>query len=301
MNRAFGPEPRLYALSVKLISPRVISHFLQDIHRCLLSNKHTGSFGSLFNVGISANTKVMCCVFGSRTPEKFVAPKELICEGTSVPVLIIEDSANEATASNHPPSNWVNKPIRHAVEIDLSGYSVGQQGDMEEAGTFGFYGEIDKSIYGFTAAHCTPRAEYGSTIASPSTRELTGRLAVAVQYTSFSPKPIRKLTARETEVKSLLRDWRTEDSDEGCEIREMADSGEVRERRIKLHGREFGTVRGKSSAYVSDVLEEHNRRLGQQQALDFDLPEDEDRLEEEVGRERLSRIEWCCFEVLGDR
>ena len=93
----------------------------------------------------------------------------------------------------------------------------------------------------------------------------------------------------------------TEDSDEGCEISEMADSGEVRERRIKLHGREFGTVRGKSSTYVSGVLEEHNRRLDQQQALDFDLPEDEDRLGGEVGRERFSRIEWCCFEVSGDR
>lgn len=305
MNHPFGPEPRLYALSVSCVSRRVISQILREIRRCLVQNRHADSFGSLFNVGISTNTKVMCCVFGSRTPDKFIAPTELICEGISVPVLIIEDSVNEAAASN-PPSSWVNKAVHYAEKIDLSGYSVGQQGDMEEAGSFGFYGNTNKkACYGFTAAHCTPRAEDECIIVSPSTRELTGRLEVAVQYTSFAPNPVRIVRAREDEVQLLLRAWQSEDSDEGCRIREITESGEIRERTIKLLGQKFGKVKGKSATYVEGVLEKHNGRLDQHNfdegtAVNFHLPDDDNVLQGEGG-EKYSRIEWCCFEVSSDR
>jgi hypothetical protein len=55
------------------------------------------------------NIKVICCVFGSRTPEK----------------------------SRAPTLRW------------------GKLGDMEEAGSVGFYGDVDKTVlYGFTAAPC---------------------------------------------------------------------------------------------------------------------------------------------------
>jgi hypothetical protein len=306
MNQPFGPEPRLYALPVSCISRRAFSQFLREIQRCLVQNKHAESFGSLFNVGISTNTKVMCCVFGSRTPETFIAPTELICEGTSVPVLIIEDSVNDAATSS-PPSRWINKPVHYAEKIDLSRYNVGQQGDMEEAGSFGFYGNNDKgTCYGFTAAHCTPRAEDGSIIVSPGTRELTGRLEVALQYTPFAPKPGRILRTKEEEVKSLLEFWQSEDSDKGCKICEKMESGEIRERTIKLLGRKFGTVKGKSATYMKGVLEEHNRRLDpsnfdHEKTLNFHLPYDENVLQKGEDGGKCSRVEWCCFEVMSDR
>lgn len=312
MSRTFGPEPRLYALSVESTPKGVMSRFLQEIRRYLVVNKDPDSFGSLFNVGVSTNTKVMCCVFGSRNPNKFKAPKELIYGDTSVPVLIIADSVNEAATSNGPPTSWVTKPVRSSVKIDLSGYSVGQKGDMDEAGSFGFYGDIDKkAFYGFTAAHCTPKAEYGSIIVSPSTRELTGRLEVAVQYTSFAPTPKWIQPRKEAEVRALLGEWSTEDSDEGCKVREIHDSGEIRERRIILTGPQLGIVRGKSATYVREVLEKHNRLLNQQllgqqdlqqhKVSNFHLPYNENGLGEEKGRERFSRIEWCCFEVSEER
>src|SRR5438046_1735706 len=109
MNRPFGPEPHLYALSVRSTSRGVISQFLQDIRRVLLNNKHADSFGSLINVGISTNTQVMCCVFGSRTPDKFIAPKRLTCENISedVVVLVTKDSINKAATLSRLPASWL--------------------------------------------------------------------------------------------------------------------------------------------------------------------------------------------------
>jgi hypothetical protein len=78
---------------------------------------------------------------------------------------------------------------------------------MEEAGSFGLYGDVDKIAYGFTATHYTLRAWHGSTIVSLSTLELTGRLEFAVRYTSFALNLLRTVRAREEEVMSLLRDW----------------------------------------------------------------------------------------------
>ena len=93
------------------------------------------------------------------------------------------------------------------------------------------------------------------------------------------------------------------DSDNGCLIRERAKSDDgyrIQERKVKVLGRKFGTVREKSTTYKSGMLEDHNRRLEEQQAPGFDLPGDRDGLvEEESGR--FSRIEWCCFEVLEER
>jgi hypothetical protein len=302
MDRSFGPEPRLYALSMQAIPIPVVSQFVQDIRKYLLENKHVDSFGSLFDVGVSANTKVMCCVFGSKTPDKFGAPTELISKEIRVPVLVINDSISAAALSNSPPPSWINQPVHHASKIDLSGYSVGQQGDMDEAGSFGFYAEMSQQvIYGFTAAHCTPRAEKESIIVSPSTRELTGRLQAAVRYTTFAPHPIRKVAAREAEVRSLLSDWKIEDFNEGCEIIDRVEGDKIQARRIKLDGRYFGAVKGKSATYKGGILDEHNRRLDSQMAIGFGLPESVDGLEEEDVNRKLSRIEWCCFEVSKDR
>lgn len=306
MDRTFGPEPRLYALSVRSMSKKVISQFIRDIRRVLEKNKHADSFGSLFNVGISTNTRVMCCVFGSSTPDQFLAPRELVCEGISASVLVIQDCINGTATSSRAPASWLNRPVREAVEIDLSGYSVGEQGDMEEAGTFGFYGDDDeRAIFGFTAAQCTPGADRGSVIVSPSTCELTGRLEAAVTYTSFAPNPKRIHSQREAEVESLLKNWINEECHEGCLIRECMESDEgvrTRERKVKLLGRKFGTVKGKSETYKGNILEEHNRRLGEEKVPGFDLPEIPRELQEEEGSgTTLSRIEWCCFEVSIDR
>jgi hypothetical protein len=80
------------------------------------------------------------------------------------------------------------------------------------------------------------------TIVFPSTLELTGRLEFAARYTSFAPKPLRTVRAREEEVISLLQDWQKEESEDGCEIREPLISGGICERRIKLNGRRLGKV-----------------------------------------------------------
>jgi hypothetical protein len=299
MNRPFGPGPRIYSQLSAISIPRdAFLNFLHKIRACLMTNKHVHSYGSLFNIGMSANTSVICCVFGTRTPGLFKAPMEMIYEEISIPVLIVSDSIDNTAIT--PPDSWINKPVRHAFEIDLGGYSLGQEGDVEEAGSFGFYGDVDKTeLYGFTAAHCTPRARPGSTIVSPSTLELTGRLGCAARYTSFAPNPLRTIHAREEEVISLLKDWQNEESEDGYEIREPLISGGIRERRLKLNGRRFGMVVATSASYISGVLEEHNSRLHQQN-LKFNLPDDSDITGAGNGT-TSSRIEWCCFEVSKDR
>ena len=121
---------------------------------------------------------------------------------------------------------------------------------MEEAGSFGFYGNVDKTeLYGLTAAHCTPRARPGSTIVSPSTLELTGRLRYAARYISFAPNPLRTVRARdsEEEVISLLRDWQNEESEGGYEIREPLIADGIRGRKIVI-------LHAKTSIHVCESI-----------------------------------------------
>jgi len=281
--------------------PRTITpQLLKEIGIILKRNKHPGSFGSIFDVGISTNTRVTCCVFGSKSPGTFVVAKELCCGKASIPVLVIEDMIDNTTISKMPPTNWL-KMIRHANNgmVDLSGYSVGLEGDVNEAGSFGFYGVHKEKIYGFTAAYCTPGAQQGSVIVSPSTRELTCRLQTAVRYTSFSPEgsKIGPSPGKQKEVEDLLGRWTQADSTPGCEIVERVGSGEsqkIKNREIMLLGEPFGTVKAISSTYKLDVLEEHNQRLRGLNAELFTLPGEGDL--GQGGRIR-SLVEWCCFEV----
>jgi hypothetical protein len=296
MDYPMRQAPRLYALPEHRIPQEAVSHFLTDIRQCLVSNQHEGSFGSLFGVGISADTTILCCVFGSRTPEKFIAPKELTYEwprGFRIPVLVTKDYICPAFA---PPRSWVSA-VKNAQRIDLSGYSIGQGCDLQEAGSFGFFAEnARQEIYGFTAAHCTPTAKPGDEIVSPSCAELTGRLKVALRHTSLSPPP--RLPARQRlqkEVESLLREFTPIESEDGCEI-----DNELQRKRIMLNGKCLGTVIGKSAAPKSAIVQEHNVRLTAQKSKPFALPRCE---ENSAGSEGTipSRIEWCCFKILEDR
>jgi len=288
---------------MRSVSRTIIQQFLQAIRLVLEKNKHPDSFGSIFDVGISTSTRVTCCVFGSKSPGTFVVAKELRCGEISIPVLVIKDMIVNTAVSEMPPPNWLTK-IRHAnnAMVDLSGYSVGLEGDVCEAGSFGFYGVHEEKIYGFTAAHCTPGAQQGSVIVSPSTRELTCRLQTVVPYTSFNPdtgsKKRLRPTVKQKEVKDLLLRWTQVDSTPGCEIVERVGSGEsqeIRKREIMLLGQPFGTVEAISTAYKLGVLEEHNQRLKELNTELFALPGEA--LTE--GGSTQSNVEWCCFKVNG--
>lgn len=294
MNRPFGPEPRLYPFQGEGLPRETFSHFLREIRQCLENNKHADSYGALFGIGLSPKTAIQCCIIGSRTPEKFFYPKELIHEGFRVPVFLQEDYIWPAAVA--PPHSWV-KTVKHAEKIDLSGYSVGLSRDTVEAGSFGFYaGNRERNIYGFTAAHCTPTAKSGDEVVSPSSLELTGRLQVALPYTSFSSAS-RKVTQKvQKEVEVMLREFTPEECENGCEIY----NHELLGKRIILDGKPFGTIVRKKVIHKSGIIHQHNARLIAENHPDFMLPGLE-KESEEIKENIPSRIEWCCFNVLEDR
>jgi hypothetical protein len=45
----------------------------------------------------------------------------MIYEEISIPILIVSDSIDNTAIT--PPASWINKPVRHAFEIDLGGYT----------------------------------------------------------------------------------------------------------------------------------------------------------------------------------
>ena len=298
MDRTFGPEPHLYAVSVGSMSRTVVSQFLQDIRDVLKANKHPNSFGSIFDVGISTNTRVMFCVFGSKSPDKFNVDPELRYEGISIPVVVVEDAITDAALDPTRLPNW-QKNIRDAT-VDLCGYSVGHEGVVSDAGSFGFYGVHQGEIYGFTAAHCTPGAGPECVIVSPSTVELSGRLQYIAPYTSFNPgPPMHHSPSKQREVERLLKKYRREDSSPGCDII-LEPGGPPRE--IKLLGQQLGTVKAISATNKKlGVIEKHNQRL-QELQVQFLLPIDHRDFEQAIqNNTTLSRVEWCCFEVLNYR
>jgi hypothetical protein len=308
MDRLFGTQPHLYAVSLNFASTTAISEFLSEIHSILEKNKHPDSFGSIFDVGISKSTRVSCCIFGSKRPDLFDVATNLDSGLISVPVLLIKDTIVNAEINNSltPLSNWLQKP-RHATDgkVDLTGYSVGLKDDIYNAGSFGFYGILDQKAYGFTAAHCISEAREGI-IVSPSTRELTYQLNVALPYTRFAaPESASGFLSSNKleEVRNLLNSWDQCDSESGCDIVDNTNESETR-RSVKLLGKKFGDVVAVSSGFKRRVLEDHNSQLptdsqfmlpGDTEGLSED---DKNRLEKDPTR---SRIEWCCFEVSEDR
>ena len=329
MDHPMGPyQPRLYAASMDSIPLIALSEILQYIGEVLTEHKHAGSYGSLFNVGISRNTRVLCCVFGSETPKEFSARKQLVSGESSISVLIIKDSIRETGTSEAgsvkagvpthqtPFSNrfqdlelsWRNRPVKADKKISLSGNTVGEQGDLQDAGTFGFYGVDDKqTVYGFTAAHCTPIATANEkyVIVSPSTLELTCRFCHIISLR-------KKLSATVAEERdALLRS--SQDSEEGCEF-----SG----RKVKIIGEEFGIMIASSATRKSRIMEQHNERLRRE----HEEAEENSAMHEGEVREKNkqplteqspyfalfddtevpstgnpSLVEWCCFEVKKER
>ena len=132
-NQPFEFYPTLSAATMESIPRQALSHFLQRIRKTLEDNEHADSFGSLFNVGISQNTRVICCAFASKTPKEFKAPKYLTWEGTTISVLVIGDSIQDAGAGLCPlgardiGKAWREQPINTDGKLRNS---VGVQDDM---------------------------------------------------------------------------------------------------------------------------------------------------------------------------
>lgn len=259
---------------------------------------------------------MICCIFGSKTPKEFKAPQDLMWESTSVPVLATKDSIQKTLFC---PSNarlirriWREQPTKTNDKTRLFGSSVGVQEDMEQAGTFEFYGVDDnQALYSFIAAQCTPTATQESVIDSPSTLELTCRycyLQSLIEHSKLKPEVTE-------ELRSFRRAAVRDESEEGC----MHD-GES----YKVLGQAFGKVREISTSYKIGVLEQHNELLRKVHSTCFELPsyaevkKAEARSAEIKGAEAssvtaqvssaeassartLSISEWCCFEVEKDR
>lgn len=263
---------------------------LEEIGKIVEDNKHLGSYGVILRLGISPNTKVHCCIFGSKEPKEFRGPPRIFGKGISLPVLIVKDWTRTLSTTSDVHDSWKKVPVLPLKnKIDLSGQSVGLQGDTTEAGSFGFYAKDAKETYGLTAAHCVPRAQSGDKIVSPSALELTSRLDFIKDHTDVSLTPHRKSlqnAERKEEAMKLLGAMHRKESLGGCVILE-----DFQRKEVILSGPIFGEVIASQLDHKEDLLLLHNRQLVDQRKKDFTLP----------GGLRATQVDWALFKVSGDR
>ena len=158
---------------------------------------------------------------------------------------------------------------------------------LEEAGSFGglfTQTETTNEILGMTAAHCL---EAGipdqTTVTTPSTLEVNARLQSILRYTTLcdDSKKIHQRRYKEREVRSLLATYPLSFSPLGLSMK-TPDTGIL----VKgfLNGSQVGTVHKRMDCMQTGVLYRHDEYLLQAGYQAFGL-----------GRECLSRLDWCTF------
>ncbi|KAG0131771.1 hypothetical protein HOY82DRAFT_607524 [Tuber indicum] len=126
----------------------------------------------------------------------------------NLPVYAREDCI---VLSNEFDTMWGAEPVRGGGVMFLDHVSVGVQGSLVAAGSFGGFLKSTVSpenIFGIMASHCAPGAELSSTICSPSSLEVTSRFDRIVKYTTLCPTedPDRQppRDGKQSEVRSMF-------------------------------------------------------------------------------------------------
>ena len=252
----------------------------KNITAILEQNKHPGSYGVVLNVGYSENTKVPCLVFGSQTPKEFQTPTNLTCGATTIGTIVRLDHMSYAGCSKLELS-WFKKivhgynkesgTLNTAGKIDLSGYSFGRRGNIDEGGTLTCYLTDEAgNIFALGAAHTVSEIDVGCEIAVPATLETNARFHEIYPRQRCYRREVPCLDAFSTPLSDQDRLGH-----ENCPP-------------TKILLPRFGTVVAFSHGDMSGVLEIRNTRLNEEDPALGQLTHSPD---------VATKGEWCCVKM----
>ncbi|PUU80733.1 hypothetical protein B9Z19DRAFT_1123064 [Tuber borchii] len=183
-------------------NPSVISTY---IHSVLEEWNRKDAYGILAAISEEEGS-VPTLIFGLPPP----AITDYVFKQTpyNLPVFLNDDWIVYASRFN---SCWDMEPVRGGGRLCLDHISVGAQGDLATAGSFGGFLRSTVSVqdvFGITASHCVPGAPLATTICSPSSLEVTSRFDRILKCTTLCPvnsvdrQPVRR--GKEAELRSIL-------------------------------------------------------------------------------------------------
>jgi len=138
-------------------------------------------------------------------------------------------------------------------------------GSIAEAGSFGGFLKRTSSpgiYYGITAAHCVPGGLIGMPVCSPSTIEVTARIARLVRYTKFCQPSDRmgENPTKESEVLGLLQRSRFHDCPTGIEF--LDPNNHFQPKTGLLSGANLGVIVSSQFQSNSNLLHHYDQELG---------------------------------------
>lgn len=176
-------------------------------------------------------------------------------DNTRFKVYIMEDKVLSGLG------RWANKEVQDPGRLGQVEISLGQEGDLDEAGSFcAFLEASNGKCFGTTASHVVPMATRGSRLVSPASQETTARLSHILSYTTMGPDEAGKKVnpRKEQEALNLLARYTSQPSTHEDAVHVLQNK---EQKRLALSGRFVGELVGKTFS-LKNVLNPHNNRLG---------------------------------------
>ncbi|KAF8415581.1 hypothetical protein EV426DRAFT_663701 [Tirmania nivea] len=232
------------------VPQETINDGLLFLRETLASIKQDGAYGTIILYAANpAEKPVPTIMFGFPIP-----PKNLpAVRHPPLPILLLQDGVSPSGLTSLHPS-WVNESVMHN-KIQISNNSLGLQNNVEGGGSFGgWLKDGPGRIYGLTCYHNLPGFKQGDEIVSPSTLEVTAKLQVTIDGTTYSAHPRKRLSPCLTKtVESLLAQYSLHENPSGVPLAD----GRV----VTLSGPPLGRVIDGRLHNNALFLERHNLRL----------------------------------------
>jgi len=225
------------------------------ISRVLRGIKRDNVYGVFAAVKRNSGPPIPTLIFG--IPPPTLTPAVLPPAPWGLPTLVRTDFI---LLTNGFQTLWDTEPVHDVGAITLTSVSIGIEGSLVTAGSFGGFLRRPSNAYavfGITAGHCVPGADPGTPLCSPSTLEVTSRFNRLVNYTSLCPPMADHWHVsedKEREAKWLLAQFRFQEGPSGVEFLDPEDGFRLKK----------GVLLGRRVGHIVDY------RFGQQQNLLYD-------------------------------
>ena len=179
---------RVMELRPTLSISRNRSRVYSFVSQVLSAAKQEGAYGIVLAGLLAGHATQDVLVFGF--PDPSVVNSEGLAPPDDLPLLVRKDLVSPMAGS----ANWSRRPVQFHDLLGLKRLSLGVEGNMKEAGSFGGFlnaasgdqGEDQGIVFGLTAAHCL--ATVGTAVCSPLVRRSPAALS-GYNNTLSRPRP----------------------------------------------------------------------------------------------------------------
>ncbi|PUU80221.1 hypothetical protein B9Z19DRAFT_1063615 [Tuber borchii] len=228
--------------------PTTISHYITSV---LEEVNQDNAYGILAGVTEDGGPVVPTLIFGIPSPN--LLPLTLPSTPFQLPILMKQDAIMAITVFD---TVWDKDPVYGTDQIELAPLSVGVEGCLDNAGSFGGFlrkPSMPDMLFGITAAHCLPETGQMTNVCSPSSAEITGRLHRILPYTTLQKKDL--------EARSMLEQYHFTDTGSGVTILDPTE--DFQRKTGVFHGRHVGRVIASGFGDQQGLLHSYDKWLGE--------------------------------------